>query len=246
MDDGSAFIPADFQVRAESHGVLLLFSAHRTPAYNVAMEAGIGSIQTRGHHDAAHQDRTGEGTRDDIEAARPWDLLGTRSGRREICVTRFRPRGERLFMRRIGTSNRQSGRAEGSLPVLGCSTASRPRSTGWRSAVLSSSKVFIVVPGNELLSRFGIDSPGRSHRKPDGLAILPKGGLMPVRKPVARAIRRGAVLHRLLADPRARHAFTDGGLARLIFLGDSFAAKRPFFFCESVYSVSDFILSPGG
>jgi hypothetical protein len=50
--------------------VCLLLSPPRTPKYNGAVEAGIGSIKTRAHHIATQHGRTGEWTCDDVEAAR--------------------------------------------------------------------------------------------------------------------------------------------------------------------------------
>lgn len=47
-----------------------LLSPPRTPQYNGAVEAGIGSINTRAHHIAAQHGRPGEWTCDDVEAAR--------------------------------------------------------------------------------------------------------------------------------------------------------------------------------
>jgi putative transposase len=47
-----------------------LLSPPRTPQYNGAVEAGIGSIMTRAHHIAAQHGRPGEWTCDDVEAAR--------------------------------------------------------------------------------------------------------------------------------------------------------------------------------
>lgn len=40
------------------------------PKYNGSIEAGIGSLQTRAHHEAARYERPGEWTCDDVEAAR--------------------------------------------------------------------------------------------------------------------------------------------------------------------------------
>lgn len=70
LDNGAAFIAADLHAWAERHGTRLLFSPPRTPSYNGAIEAGIGSIHTRAHHEAARHDRPGEWTCDDVEAAR--------------------------------------------------------------------------------------------------------------------------------------------------------------------------------
>ncbi len=84
VDNGPAFISEELEQWAKSHGVLLLFSPRGTPAYNGAIEAGIGSIHARAHHEAARHDRPGDWTCDDIEAARlqanetarPWGRFG--------------------------------------------------------------------------------------------------------------------------------------------------------------------------
>jgi putative transposase len=47
-----------------------LLSPPYTPAYNGSIEAGIGSLKTRAHHESARHDRPGHWTCDDIEAAR--------------------------------------------------------------------------------------------------------------------------------------------------------------------------------
>lgn len=80
----------------------------------------------------------------------------------------------------------------------------------------------------------------------NAVAIVSNGGLMPVWKPAARAIWGEALFNKILSDPHVRHAFTDNLWARLNFLGDVIAARRPFFLCESVYSIGDVILSLGG
>lgn len=51
-------------------GVALLLSPPETPRYNGSVEAGIGSLKTRTHHEAAKNDRPGEWTCDDVEAGR--------------------------------------------------------------------------------------------------------------------------------------------------------------------------------
>lgn len=49
---------------------LILFSPPYTPEYNGACEAGIGTLKTYAHHEAARNDHPGEWTCDDVEAAR--------------------------------------------------------------------------------------------------------------------------------------------------------------------------------
>ena len=50
--------------------VELLLSPPYTPSYNGSIEAGVGSIKTRAHHESARRDRPGHWTCDDAEAAR--------------------------------------------------------------------------------------------------------------------------------------------------------------------------------
>jgi len=83
-DNGSAYRAQMTKDLLRRHGVLQLFSPPRTPQYNGACEAGVGSIATRAHHHAAFFDRPGQWTADDVEAARrqanetarPWGWLG--------------------------------------------------------------------------------------------------------------------------------------------------------------------------
>ena len=50
--------------------VIGLLSPPYTPEYNAAIEAGIGSFQTRAHHEAARHGHPGQWNCDDVEAAR--------------------------------------------------------------------------------------------------------------------------------------------------------------------------------
>ena len=68
-DNDGAFRAHEMKAWAKQHGVKLLFSPEVTPSYNGSIEAGIGSIKTRAHYIAASQDRPGEWTCDDVEAA---------------------------------------------------------------------------------------------------------------------------------------------------------------------------------
>ncbi|MBI4917340.1 MAG: transposase family protein [Acidobacteria bacterium] len=54
----------------EAHGVVPLYSPCYYPEYNGACEAGIGTLKTYAHHEAARNDRPGEWTCDDVEGAR--------------------------------------------------------------------------------------------------------------------------------------------------------------------------------
>jgi hypothetical protein len=68
--DNGSFRAHDMIRFLKQHNVCPLLSPPRTPAYNGAVEAGIGSIKTRAHHIAAQHGRPGEWTCDDVEAAR--------------------------------------------------------------------------------------------------------------------------------------------------------------------------------
>src|SRR5581483_8822513 len=50
-------------------GVLALYSPPRTPRYNGAIEAGIGSLKTRTETHASRHGRPGQWTSDDVAAA---------------------------------------------------------------------------------------------------------------------------------------------------------------------------------
>ncbi len=69
-DNGSAFVADEVERFLETRGVFHLLSPPRMPSYNGACEAGIGSLKTRAHHESARNDRPGEWTCDDVEAAR--------------------------------------------------------------------------------------------------------------------------------------------------------------------------------
>ena len=69
-DNGSAFTALEMRAFLARHQVLHLFSPEGIPAYNGSIEAGIGSMKTRTHYEAARLDRPGHWTCDDIEAAR--------------------------------------------------------------------------------------------------------------------------------------------------------------------------------
>lgn len=69
-DNGSPFAARRTQQLAHHFGVELLFSPPRTPQYNGAIEAGIGSLKTRTEQHAARHGRPGAWTFDDVEGAR--------------------------------------------------------------------------------------------------------------------------------------------------------------------------------
>lgn len=69
-DNGSAFTSDEMRELARRWGVLVLYSPPGTPSYNGSIEAGIGALKTRAHHHSARQNRPGQWSCDDIEAAR--------------------------------------------------------------------------------------------------------------------------------------------------------------------------------
>jgi len=69
-DNGSAFVAEEFGALLDRWGVWQLFSPPRTPRYNGSCEAGIGSMKTRTHHQAALRGCPGEWSCEDAEAAR--------------------------------------------------------------------------------------------------------------------------------------------------------------------------------
>jgi len=69
-DNGSPLDCDEVTTVLDRWGVWQLLSPPGTPQYNGACEAGIGSLKTRAHHEAARHDRPGRWTCDDVEAAR--------------------------------------------------------------------------------------------------------------------------------------------------------------------------------
>jgi len=68
--DNGSFRAHEMTRLLDDWNVCRLLSPPRTPTYNGAVEAGIGSIKTRTHHIATQHGRPGEWTCDDLEAAR--------------------------------------------------------------------------------------------------------------------------------------------------------------------------------
>jgi hypothetical protein len=68
--DNGSFRAREMTDFLKQWNVCPLLSPPRTPQYNGAVEAGIGSIKTRTHHIATQHGRPGEWTCDDVEAAR--------------------------------------------------------------------------------------------------------------------------------------------------------------------------------
>jgi len=70
MDNGSPFVAAATQALLAQWQVVALFSPPGLPAYNGAIEAGIGSLKARTHAQAARQGHPEQWTCADLEAAR--------------------------------------------------------------------------------------------------------------------------------------------------------------------------------
>jgi putative transposase len=75
-DNGSTFGAPAVGAVMHGFGVLSLFSPPRTPSYNGAIEAGIGSLKARTAAHAARHGRPGWWTWDDVAAAR-WEANAT-------------------------------------------------------------------------------------------------------------------------------------------------------------------------
>jgi hypothetical protein len=69
-DNDKAFAAHEVCALLAGRGVVGLRSPCYYPEYNGACEAGIGTLKTYAHHEAARHDRPGEWTCDDVEAAR--------------------------------------------------------------------------------------------------------------------------------------------------------------------------------
>ena len=69
-DNDRAFKIEELRELLAACRIVFLFSPTYTPEYNGACEAGIGTLKTYAHHEAARHDRPGEWTCDDVEAAR--------------------------------------------------------------------------------------------------------------------------------------------------------------------------------
>jgi hypothetical protein len=98
MDNGEPFTAAATQELLAQWQVVPLYSPPRWPAYNGAIEAGIGALKTRTHYQALRQGHPGEWTLADSDAAReaantlgrPWGAHGptpaVRWAERAVCT----------------------------------------------------------------------------------------------------------------------------------------------------------------
>lgn len=120
-DNGSAFLAGQCTALLAAWGVWQLFSPPRMPRYNGSCEAGIGSMKTRTHHQAAGGNHAGEWTCADAEAARqqanetarPWGSRGSTpaevwEGRRPVAAEE-----RTVFAAVVLQSEREARRAQG-------------------------------------------------------------------------------------------------------------------------------------
>jgi transposase InsO family protein len=126
-DNGSAFQAKATRTLLAKHGILPLYSPPGTPQYNGAVESGIGSLKTHAHHEAARNDRPGEWTCDDVEAARlRGNALGRPHGRHgptpeRAWEDRMEVReGERAHvLELVDEERRMEEKRRGILPLVG-------------------------------------------------------------------------------------------------------------------------------
>ena len=78
----------------------------------------------------------------------------------------------------------------------------------------------------------------------NAVAIAANGGYMPTSAKAAAAIWGKEVLEKTMAQSLVRHAFMDA-TTNLRLLCDIIAARRPFVYFQSVYSIGDVLLSLG-
>lgn len=70
VDNGGPFRSGVFTAWAAGAATCVLYSPPRCPRYNGSIEASIGAIATRAHHQAAAHGHSDHWTADDVEAAR--------------------------------------------------------------------------------------------------------------------------------------------------------------------------------
>jgi hypothetical protein len=120
-DNGSAFIAGTMGAFLVQQRVWHLRSPRECPEYNGSCEAGIGSMKTRTHHQAACRQRPGEWSCEDAEAARlqanqtarPWGPCGPTP---EAVWTQRQPIREEertAFTATVGKQARAARRAQG-------------------------------------------------------------------------------------------------------------------------------------
>jgi transposase InsO family protein len=123
-DNGSAFIAGELAALLEGWRVWQLFSPPRTPRCNGSCEAGIGSMKTRTHHEAARQGRPAEWTCDDAEAARqqanqtarPWGPRGPVPEERWHGRRPIEPSEQSAFAEAVDQGEQEARREQGYPP----------------------------------------------------------------------------------------------------------------------------------
>jgi hypothetical protein len=123
-DNGSAFLATELAALLTHWQVWHLYSPPQMPRYNGSCEAGIGSMKTRTHHQAARHGRPGQWSCDDAKAARleasqtarPWGVTGPTpeevwNARRAI------PPANRLAFAMIVSQRQRQAREEQGLPA---------------------------------------------------------------------------------------------------------------------------------
>lgn len=135
-DNGSAFIAADLRRRLANFGVEMLFSPPRTPRYNGAIEAGIGSLTSRTEQHAARRGHPGHWTWDDLEAARleanatarPFGEYGPTPDTVWSCRTLIQAPERSLFQSAVATRKQEVLDAHG-RPLTTLQDAAQRRAT---------------------------------------------------------------------------------------------------------------------
>lgn len=118
-DNGSAFIAEDLAALLARWQVWHLRSPREWPEYNGACEAGIGSMKTRTHHEAARRGVPGLWSSDDTEAARlqanetalPWGEAGPTPDRVWRQRREIRTRQRTAFAAAVGRLEHEALRA---------------------------------------------------------------------------------------------------------------------------------------
>ena len=135
-DNGSAFIDGNFRQQVRAFGVKILFSPPRTPSYNGAIEAGIGSLTNRTEQHAARHGHPGHWTWDDTAAAlaeanataRPFGPLGPNPDTVWNGRTPIRHEERSLFQSTVATRRQEILDAQG-RPLTTLQDAAAQRAT---------------------------------------------------------------------------------------------------------------------
>jgi len=132
-DNGSPFTAEETQKMLAHWSVLQLLSPPGTPEYNGACEAGIGGLKTRAHHESARNDRPGEWTCDDVEAARlmanqtgrPWGATGVTPDQAWSYRRRIDAEDQQVFQELVMDFAEEARVEQGYLPGIDLGPAAR-------------------------------------------------------------------------------------------------------------------------